>query len=275
MEGKMDKSGKYIEKPFLKNREIVIDVVELGLLKHHVKVFIDIDVTLARQYIQKYKEKTGSRISFTGWTIKCISQAVDENKQIHALRKGKKKVIIFDDVDVLVTIEKTVNDEKIPLPYIVRKANEKSLVEINDEIRNAQALKTENNTMVIGRNDRWLKLYQSTPKFMRKIMGILAMRDPFFMKKNVGTVGISSIGMMGNFHGWAMPISPQPLYFSLGGITKKPGVVGDKIEIREFLSMSFLFDHDIIDGAPVVRFTERLIDLMENAFELTSIWTKC
>lgn len=43
------------------------------------------------------------------------------------------------------------------------------------------------------------------------------------------------------------------------------------IKIREYLSVSFLFDHDIIDGAPAARFIERLIILMENAFELTTI----
>jgi pyruvate/2-oxoglutarate dehydrogenase complex dihydrolipoamide acyltransferase (E2) component len=122
--------------------------------------------------------------------------------------------------------------------------------------------------MVIGKNYQWAGLYHLAPKFIRKIMGVLVLRDPFSIKKNVGTVGISSIGMKGNFNGWVIPVSPQPLYFSLGGIVKKPGVIDDKIEIREYLRMSFLFDHDIIDGAPVVRFTERLVDLMESAFEL-------
>lgn len=223
----MDLVGKYNEKPFPKSREMVIDVVELGLLKHHVKGSIEIDVTLAREYIHKYKEKTGNRISFTGWIAKCISQAVNENKQIHALRKGKKKVIIFDDVDILITIEKIQNGERIPLPYVIRRANEKSLMEINNEIRAAQILKVENNNMIIGRSDPWLKLYQSIPKFLRKIIRHKVMRDPFFVKKNAGTVGISSIGMMGNFRGWIMPISPLPLHFALGGITKKPGVIGD------------------------------------------------
>ncbi|MEN6315846.1 MAG: 2-oxo acid dehydrogenase subunit E2 [Clostridiaceae bacterium] len=267
----MDLTGKYTERQFPKSREMVIDVVEMGLLKHHIQGSVDIDVTLARDYIHKYKEKTGNRISFTGWVAKCISQAVNENKQIHALRKGKKKVIIFDDVDILITVEKTQNGERIPLPYVIRRVNEKSLMEINNEIRAAQISQAENNAMVIGESALWLKLYQTIPKFLRKIIRYKIMRDPFFIKKNAGTVGISSIGMMGNFRGWIMPISPLPLHFALGGITKKPGVAGDNIEIREYLSVSFLFDHDIIDGAPVARFIERLINLMENAFELATI----
>ena len=34
--------------------------------------------------------------------------------------------------------------------------------------------------------------------------------------------------------------------FSIGAITKKPSVIEDKIEIREILHTTILFDHDII-----------------------------
>jgi hypothetical protein len=37
---------------------------------------------------------------------------------------------VFDDVDVTVMVEKEVGGEKVPLPYVVRKTNEKSIVEI-------------------------------------------------------------------------------------------------------------------------------------------------
>ena len=57
----------------------------------------------------------------------------------------------------------------------------------------------------------------------------------------------------------------------MGGIAKKPGVIGDKIEIREYLSMTIMFDHDVVDGAPAARFVARLTDLVENAFGLAKI----
>jgi pyruvate/2-oxoglutarate dehydrogenase complex dihydrolipoamide acyltransferase (E2) component len=267
----MDLIGKYIEKPFSKNREMIIDVIELGLLKHHVQGFIEVDVTEARRQIKKYRNETGKGISFTGWIAKCISQAVSENKEVHAIRKGKRKVIIFSDVDILITVESMLNGEKIPLPYIIRKVNEKSVMEINTEIRNAQTLKLENNTMVIGKSSLWMGLYQLMPKFIRRFVGYKISANPMLMKKNVGTIGISSIGMKGNFRGWMKPISPQPLYFALGGITKKPGVIDDKIEIREYINVAFIFDHDIIDGASMARFIEQLVNLMENAYELEGI----
>jgi pyruvate/2-oxoglutarate dehydrogenase complex dihydrolipoamide acyltransferase (E2) component len=37
-----------------------------------------------------------------------------------------------------------------------------------------------------------------------------------------------------------------------------------RIAIREYLSMTISFDHDIIDGAPAARFTQRLKELIES-----------
>ena len=267
----MQISDKYEKIPFPKNRELIIDVVELGLLKHHVKGFFEVDVTAARKHIKDYYEKTGNKISFTSWIVKCISQSVHENKQVHAIRKGKKDLIIFDDVDVLVTVEKNVNGERFPLPYVIRKANEKSLLDISSEIRKAQALTVSNNEMVIGENNRSMRYYQLLPKFLRIAIGKRIIKDPFLLKKNVGTVGISAVGMKGKFNGWFIPISPQPLYFALGGVTLKPTIIDSKIETREFLNISLIFDHDVVDGAPMIRFLERLIDLMENCFELDTL----
>jgi len=58
------------------------------------------------------------------------------------------------------------------------------------------------------------------------------------------------------------------LTVTLGGIAEKPGVVDGRIEIREYLSMTLSFDHDIVDGAPAARFTHRLKELIESGYGL-------
>ena len=55
---------------------------------------------------------------------------------------------------------------------------------------------------------------------------------------------------------------------TLGGIGEKPGVVDGHIAIRDYLSLTISFDHDIIDGAPAARFTQRLKDLIESGYDL-------
>ena len=72
----------------------------------------------------------------------------------------------------------------------------------------------------------------------------------------------------GGGYGWAIPIGIHPLVVALGRIAKKPGVVGETIAIREYLSLTILFDHDVIDGAPVARFAQRLQELLETGYGL-------
>jgi pyruvate/2-oxoglutarate dehydrogenase complex dihydrolipoamide acyltransferase (E2) component len=266
----MDTIGGYQETPFSQTRELVIDVVEQGLLKHHVKVLLELDVTLAREYLRVHKENQEVSLSFTGWMAKCIAQAVSENPQVHALRHGHTSMILFEDVDILITVQKTVNGEEIPLPFVVRKANEKSVEQINSEIRSAQSQPVAKGAIMLGSNPWFARLYLWIPKFLRSALGRLITHDPFYIKKYTGTVGISAVGMMGNFKGWVIPISPQPLYFALGGIVRKPGVIDEKIGIREYLYLSFVFDHDVVDGAPIAHFIACLTLLVETGYGLSA-----
>ena len=75
--------------------------------------------------------------------------------------------------------------------------------------------------------------------------------------------------MKGKFPGWAIPLSGATAStIVVGGINKKPGVVNNKIEIREYLHLTITVDHDIVDGGPLARFVDRLIELIENNYGL-------
>lgn len=247
---------------------MIVDTVEQGLQKHHVKGLIELDVTKGREYIRNHKEKTGETLSFTGWIMKCIAQAVDEHKYVQAMRKGNK-IVIFDDVDISVMVERVVDGKVFPVIFVVRKANEKSLREIHDEIRNAQ-VQTEDDYMKdsVAQSANTLL---SLPKFLRNFFFWGKIRkDPFFVKKYMGTTMVTSVGRFGRkgVSYWAIPTSLHPLSFAMGGISRKPGVLGDKIEIREYLCITILVDHDVVDGAPATRFVARLAELVENGYGL-------
>ena len=65
-----------------------------------------------------------------------------------------------------------------------------------------------------------------------------------------------------------IPAGTPQLNITLGGIGVKPGVVDGQIAIRDYLSLTISFDHDIIDGAPAARFTGRLKELIESGYGL-------
>jgi pyruvate/2-oxoglutarate dehydrogenase complex dihydrolipoamide acyltransferase (E2) component len=54
----------------------------------------------------------------------------------------------------------------------------------------------------------------------------------------------------------------------VGGIGVKPGVVDGHIAIREYLSLTISLNHDLIDGSPAARFTQRVKDLIESGYGL-------
>ena len=55
---------------------------------------------------------------------------------------------------------------------------------------------------------------------------------------------------------------------TVGGIGEKPGVVDGHIAIRDYLSLTLSFNHDLIDGTPAARFATRLKDLIESGYGL-------
>ena len=85
----------------------------------------------------------------------------------------------------------------------------------------------------------------------------------------MGSVVLTSVGMMGNVHGWFIHTSIHPISFGVGSIIKKPRVIKDQIEIREILYMTVLIDHDVIDGAPMARFISKLSKNIESGYGLT------
>ena len=54
----------------------------------------------------------------------------------------------------------------------------------------------------------------------------------------------------------------------VGSIAWKPAVVEGRIEPREILNLTVVFDHDVVDGAPAARFARRLVELIESGYGL-------
>jgi 2-oxoacid dehydrogenases acyltransferase (catalytic domain) len=146
----VDLIGSFENRNFPSFRNPTIDTLSWGRQRHHIPILVEIDVTEARLAIHAFKAKTGQGMSFTGWIVKCLAQAVSEHKYVHALRNGKRQLVIFDDVDVSIVIERAVAGEKLPMPYIIRQANQKTLAQIHAEIRAAQTSPVESGTVQLS-----------------------------------------------------------------------------------------------------------------------------
>ncbi len=268
----IDLIGSFKKRNFPQFRNPTIDTMIWGRQRHHVPILVEIDVTVARAAIHDQKAKTGQGISFTGWIIKCLAQAVSEHKYVQALRKGKWQLVIFDDVDVTIVIERTVAGEKLPMPYIIWKANEKTITDIHAEIRTAQKMPVGSGTVQIeSPHAAWIKqIFMILPQFLRNLLFWERLfRNPFLIKRMMGTVSVTNLGMFSSGGmSWGIPIGIHPLIIAVGGIAKRPGVIDEQIVIREYVGLTIMFDHDVTDGAPVARFIRYLQELMESGYGL-------
>ncbi len=260
------KQDVYEVRPFPRVRQLVIDSTRLGKRKHTIHGLIEIDVTEARRTLREYNPRTGESLSFTAFIITCLGKAVEMDKSVHAYRNWRNQLILFDEVDVNTIIETDMDGHKFPLAHVIRAANRRTVQDIHNEIRAVQA----NPQKDIGSKSRkrYISLFLMLPGFMRQLFYRIVYRNPHWLKKGIGTVNVTAVGMFGEGGGWGIPISIYNLALTLGGIAMKPGVVNGRIYIREYLSVTVSFDHDIIDGAPAARFTQRFKELVESNYGL-------
>ncbi len=253
--------------PYPKLRRIIAVMLRSFQRMPMMHGLIEVDVTRARAFLREHKAKTGESLSFTAFLIACLAKAVDENKAVQACRKGRHQLILFEDVDVNTQIEHEMNGQKQAIVYIIRAANRKTFREIHHEIRAAQGEDVAQAVKGIKALNALLFL----PTFLLKIgywvLWWIGRTSPQLMKKYGGTVSLTAVGMFGKGVGWGIPLAGQTM-MTVGGIGEKPGVVDGQIAIREYLSLTLSFDHDLIDGAPAARFTGRLKELIESGYGL-------
>lgn len=234
----------------------------MGLQKHTVHGLVEFDVTGAREVIRQHKAQTGEALSFSAFFLTCLGRAIDLDRHMHAYRNWRNQLIIFDDVDVNMLFEVEVNGEKTIRPHILRAVNKKGIREIHEEVRAFQ------NQHQSSQEAKFIDYFVRLPGFARRLFLWALLKSPHLVKEYYGTVLVTSIGMFGTGSGWGIPVPNHSLQLTLGGIAEKPGVVDHRIEVRQYLSVTVSFDHDVIDGAPAARFTQRLKELIESGYGL-------
>lgn len=245
-----------------KMRRFALDAGYLGRRRHIVHGLIEVDVTKARKFIEEHKLKTKETLSFTAFIIFSLAKAIEKHPQMHAYRNWRNQLVIFEDVNINSMVEIDREGKKIPIPHIFTAVNKKSYSDIHNEIRATQ--KSPRQTTESNFMDWFLIL----PAFIRHMFYWVVMRIPQVFRKYSSSVMVTAVGMFGQGGGWGITMPNFTLTVTVGGIAKKPGVVDDRIEIREYLDLTISIDHDVVDGAPMVRFVNSFQELIESGYGL-------
>lgn len=220
---------------------------------------VEVDVTVPRGRIRTHLERTGERLSFTGFLIACVARAVDEQRGVQAFRRGRR-LVVFDDVDVATMVEVEADGLRVPLPFIVRDAAHKPVRVIHEEIRQAQT-----GSALVDASRRRIRPLACIPRPVRLLAWWLLARSPRVRQRFGGTVLITSVGSFASGGpGWGLAPVAYPVTLMVGGIAKRPVLCDGVLAEREHLCLTLALDHDVVDGAPAARFCSRLLQLIED-----------
>lgn len=249
-------------------RIATMDTYAIGMSRHHISALLEFDVTIGRTKIRDLKN-TGHKISFTAWLIRVIAKALHHHPEATAYLVSKKKLIIFDEINISILVEKEMDGKKVPIPLVIEKTHAKSIADITREIENAKNQKLSAEDLVLNRRTVFYeRLYYRLPAFLRKSIWKYLISHPRIAYKKMGNAVITSVGMLGRINGWFIHKSVHPVSFGIGSVIKKPVVIDDEIKVRDILNLTILIDHDVMDGGPMVRFLNELTHYIENGDEL-------
>jgi pyruvate dehydrogenase E2 component (dihydrolipoamide acetyltransferase) len=203
----------------------------------HTYAFFEIDVTklvAARRTMLDKAEVIGSKVSLIALQVKALALACRQVPICNATINGDA-ISVWDNVNVGIAVAlpgKGEYDSGLVVP-VVRDAHAKSVLEIDAEVK-----------ALVG-------------KARKGELTAAEMAD--------GTITLSSTG--GFAAGtWAVSTPllnlPQVMNFQPGTPVEKPVVVDGQIVVRTMLPCGLSFDHRAMDGEPVGRFVQQLIDLL-------------
>jgi len=235
-----------------KSRNLVTDFVDEGRRKNIIHIVFDADIDAFMKLKAQARKDASACPSVTTYVSCCFAQAIGEQPEIQTYRGGfGRKLVIFDDVDVVFTVEKTIEGQEMPWIHTIRACNEKSPIEVNDILKRVKSEPVEG-------TQRWrfVSWVMRQPRFIRRLLWVLPRHNPFFMKYVVGTVAVTSVGMFSEGNLALVPISPLTLTLAIGAIGKEPVHEDGTWVKREDITLTLCADHDVVDGAPLARFAE-------------------
>jgi len=252
----------------IRSRIATFDIFDVGMRKHHISAMLEFDVTESRAKLRELRKK-GINVSFNAWLLKIIGSVLEKHPEAAAYFYNKKKLIIFDDINISMIIEKLIGDVKVPMPLVIEKVNKKTALEITKEIEKAKGLELNPDDIVLEKQSAaYQRLYYHMPGKLRRLFWKILLKSPKAAYRTMGNVSVTSIGMIGKINGWFLHKSVHPVSFGVGSVLKKPVVINNEVKIREILNMTILVDHDVIDGAPMVRLLDDLTNFIETGKEM-------
>jgi hypothetical protein len=240
-----------IELPVMRN--MILDILDESRRKIVFHLHFDVNATRIQAELDRLNaaNPVDEKLTLTTYYTKVFADAVATVPEMQGYRRGTRKLIVFEDVDISIMVERKVDGARMPLPYIIRAANKKPMHEIHRLIRGARSSPLYGST---GPLTNIQARFFSLPRWIRKCVWFFIRRDPHLFRLVAGTVGITSLPIILPERAGGAPITPMSLTL-LVGCTSPIAKFVDGASVEESITQLCLAcDHAVIDAANATRF---------------------
>lgn len=193
-----------------------------------ITTIAEVDATELVELREKLKNEKGIDITYTAFIVKAVVKALQEFPIINSSLVDDK-IVVKKYYNIGIAVER--EDRGLIVP-VIRNAEKLSLYQIADRLK------------VLVEKARAGKLT------IEEVTG--------------GTFTITNPGMMGVIMNTPVINPPESAILGVGAIKKRPVVKDDQVTIRWMMYLCLTYDHRIVDGAPAIRFLQRVRSLIEN-----------
>lgn len=243
--------------PFPSSRRAVTAAVRAGRRIVPMHGLLDVDVTDARRRL----DASEPPLSMTAYVIAATARAVAAHPEVHAYRDWRGRLVRHRHVDVQTVVEVPAEQGPFGLVHVVRDADVRDVGDLSAELHQVKA---DPSSTPSGRAlQRLAPLAGRVPGAFPAMYALMS--RSIRAHELAGTVQVTAVGMFAGGGGFA--IAPPTLASTtvvVGGLSRRPRVVGDRITVRDVLDLTVTIDHDVVDGAPATRFGADLRRRMEN-----------
>lgn len=196
----------------------------------------------------------GERVSLTAWVAAAFARVLDAEKAMQGYVGSRRRLVVFEEVDITFMVEQNVDGRPLPVPLTVRAANRKTPAAISAELAAGRGARPGKLGSLTELEIRFFSL----PQGFRRCVWFLIRRRPALFKQLLGTVAVTSSGMFASGSAVVIPISPMTLTLSIGALGRRLRRRDGQIEEYVTLALNLSADHEVVDGAPLMRFCEKL-----------------
>lgn len=238
--------------PFTKNREVVYDLLTRAKRFHcPVTTTWELDVE-ALEAARRRVRVNGRVLGLTACLARATALTVERHPKLnHHLFHGllRKYEVAFEEIRCqLVIVRRTPSRERILLPLIIERANERSAVEIQEVVDHHRFAPLEELPQFAA-----FERLKRLPRFVLSWLSYKVRSDHRVYARYFGTYGLSTLTGRGVGPLATSTYANTCAAFVVGGVTERAQVRGGQVVAAKVLPVAFVTDHYLLDGLDMVE----------------------